>query len=175
MSNSFSPRNSDTSTHSHTQITNTKERENLDSCPQKMQHTQPSQTPKAHTHHKCNSHFEALTAVVPPILPIRPLVFRTPDAVFVSVVLRRIGLVRTFPTLISPFPLLTAKAPPELRPGDLGRAWFSTSLSPSCHFVVVTVVVVEQLTARLFSLPVTLERWGEEPGEREARRASMRT
>ena len=86
-----------------------------------------------------------------PTLPTRPLVFLTP---FLLSVLRRAGLDRVFPMLISPRPL------PMLfsRAGVFGRApvmpLFSTSLSPpgTPHVVVVVIdVIVVQLTARLFS------------------------
>jgi hypothetical protein len=100
----------------------------------------------------------------PLTLPTLPLVFRTPAVAWVLLsVLRRVGLARVLPTLMSPRPLpLTFSRGVFGRPLVVG-AVFSASLSaPIYRDVLVTlveVVVVQLIARRCFSL---------DTGDREA-------
>lgn len=88
--------------------------------------------------------------ILPPTLPTLPLVFRTPAVWVLLSVLRRVGLARVLPTLMSPRPL-----PLDFSRGVFGRppvgAVFSASLSAPIYrdvFVTLVEVVVVQLMAR---------------------------
>jgi hypothetical protein len=120
----------------------------------------------SHTRRAYHIFFAAALTV--PRLPTLPLVFLTLTAPLTSP-LRRLGELRSLLIGMSPFPV------PELRAGVFGRPLirFSTSLSAPASAnevdhsrVLVIVVVLVQETARRLS---------DATGEREARRASIRS